>query len=136
MPPHRFGHDGPAQPLSASVLAQARPWARRSARPRGEAPGWCSARNERRLARNAQSSKSSVTESDTSIKYWLQSSILTPMARESGAPAEDTTQQIAQPLHIPNAAEMIAGHLRRQIVRSELREGQSLPPEAKLLSQF
>jgi len=58
------------------------------------------------------------------------------MATDSKAPAEDAEQQIAQPLRIPNAAEMIAGHLRRQIVREELREGQSLPPEGKLLSQF
>lgn len=43
---------------------------------------------------------------------------------------------IAQPLRIPNAAEMIAGHLRRQIVRGELEEGRSLPPEGKLLTQF
>ena len=44
--------------------------------------------------------------------------------------------EIAQPLRIPNAAEMIAGHLRRQIVRGELEEGRSLPPEGKLLTQF
>jgi DNA-binding FadR family transcriptional regulator len=43
---------------------------------------------------------------------------------------------IAAPLHIPNAAEMIAGHQRRQIVRGELEEGRSLPPEGKLLAQF
>lgn len=43
---------------------------------------------------------------------------------------------IAQPLRIPNAAEMIAATLRRQIVRGELEEGRSLPPEGKLLAQF
>ena len=31
---------------------------------------------------------------------------------------------------------MIAGQLRRQIVRGELEEGRSLPPEGKLLAQF
>lgn len=54
---------------------------------------------------------------------------------DSGA-SPDVTDQIAQPLRIPNAAEMIAGHIRRQVVRGELEEGQSLPPEGKLLAQF
>ncbi|MGH9186524.1 MAG: FadR/GntR family transcriptional regulator [Acidimicrobiales bacterium] len=56
------------------------------------------------------------------------------MVSHLSSPVEDA--DIAQPLRIPNAAEMIAGHLRRQIVRGELEEGRSLPPEGKLLIQF
>jgi DNA-binding FadR family transcriptional regulator len=37
---------------------------------------------------------------------------------------------------VPNAAELVAAHLRRQIVRGELAEGSSLPPESKLLAAF
>lgn len=41
-----------------------------------------------------------------------------------------------EPFRIPNAAELIADHLRRQIVRGELEEGSSLPPEGKLRERF
>src|SRR5438093_12964719 len=37
---------------------------------------------------------------------------------------------------VPSAAELIAAHLRREIVRGELAEGSSLPPESKLLARF
>lgn len=40
------------------------------------------------------------------------------------------------PLRIPKAAELVAGRIRRQIVRGELQPGDSLPPEAKLMEQF
>jgi DNA-binding FadR family transcriptional regulator len=39
-------------------------------------------------------------------------------------------------LRIPKAAELIAGHLRRQIVRRELAEGEGLPSEADLMAEF
>jgi DNA-binding FadR family transcriptional regulator len=42
---------------------------------------------------------------------------------------------IARELRIPKAAELIAAHLRRQIVRHEL-EGDTLPSEAKLITEF
>ena len=42
----------------------------------------------------------------------------------------------AEAFRIPNAAELIADHLRRQIVRGELEEGSSLPPEGKLRERF
>ncbi|MDT7706712.1 MAG: hypothetical protein QOG20_2319 [Pseudonocardiales bacterium] len=44
--------------------------------------------------------------------------------------------QVGQRLRVPKAAELIADHLRRQIVRGELAEGDALPPEATLLEQF
>jgi DNA-binding FadR family transcriptional regulator len=43
---------------------------------------------------------------------------------------------VAQKLHLPKAAELIAGHLRGQIVRRELVEGEGLPPESSLMEQF
>jgi DNA-binding FadR family transcriptional regulator len=43
---------------------------------------------------------------------------------------------VARQLRIPKAAELIAGHLRRQIVRHELSEGESLPSEADLMAEF
>jgi GntR family transcriptional regulator, transcriptional repressor for pyruvate dehydrogenase complex len=42
----------------------------------------------------------------------------------------------AHQVRIPKAAELIAGHLRRQIVRRELSEDQELPSEAELMAQF
>jgi DNA-binding FadR family transcriptional regulator len=37
---------------------------------------------------------------------------------------------------VPKASELVAGDLRRQIVRKELREGDALPPEAELMLHF
>jgi DNA-binding FadR family transcriptional regulator len=39
-------------------------------------------------------------------------------------------------LRVPKTAELVAGHLRRQIVRGELSEGDALPPESTLMTQF
>ena len=39
-------------------------------------------------------------------------------------------------MRVPKMAELVAGHLRRQIVRGELHEGDALPPETILMEQF
>ena len=39
-------------------------------------------------------------------------------------------------LRIPKAAELVAGHIRRQIVTGQLEEGDALPPESMLMEQF
>ena len=39
---------------------------------------------------------------------------------------------VATPVRVPKTAELVASHLRRQIVRGELKEGDALPPEAAL----
>ncbi len=44
--------------------------------------------------------------------------------------------QIGTVLRAPKTAELIATHLRRQIVRGELRPGQTLPPEVQLMEQY
>jgi GntR family transcriptional repressor for pyruvate dehydrogenase complex len=44
--------------------------------------------------------------------------------------------RIGTVLRAPKTAELIAGHLRRQIVRGELRPGQTLPPEVQLMEQY
>ena len=41
-----------------------------------------------------------------------------------------------QPPRLPKMAELIAGQLRRQIVKGELVEGEALPSEAELLERF
>ena len=41
-----------------------------------------------------------------------------------------------QPMRLPKMAELIAGSLRRQIVRGELKEGDALPSETELLERF
>jgi DNA-binding FadR family transcriptional regulator len=46
------------------------------------------------------------------------------------------SSELIEDFRIPNAAELIAGHLRRRIVRGELAEGTSLPPENKLRAQY
>jgi len=44
--------------------------------------------------------------------------------------------RIGQQVRVPKTAELVAAHLRRQIVRGELVEGDALPPEAVLMEQF
>jgi DNA-binding FadR family transcriptional regulator len=39
-------------------------------------------------------------------------------------------------MRIPKMAELVAAHLRRQIVRGDLQEGDALPPEMILMEQF
>lgn len=39
-------------------------------------------------------------------------------------------------VRVPKTAELVANRLRRQIVKGQLREGDSLPPEAELVEQF
>jgi DNA-binding FadR family transcriptional regulator len=44
--------------------------------------------------------------------------------------------EVATPIRVPKAAELVAAQLRGQIVRGELREGDTLPPEAELVQRF
>ncbi|WP_131747287.1 FCD domain-containing protein [Frankia sp. Cppng1_Ct_nod] len=44
--------------------------------------------------------------------------------------------RIGRQVRVPKTAELVAAHLRRQIVRGELTEGDALPPEAVLMEQF
>jgi GntR family transcriptional repressor for pyruvate dehydrogenase complex len=53
------------------------------------------------------------------------------MTRVNGSPS-----QIGMVLRAPKTAELIAIHLRRQIVRGELKPGETLPPEMQLIEQF
>jgi GntR family transcriptional repressor for pyruvate dehydrogenase complex len=39
-------------------------------------------------------------------------------------------------LRVPKAAELLAGRIRGQIIRSELKEGDALPPESDLMERF
>jgi DNA-binding FadR family transcriptional regulator len=39
-------------------------------------------------------------------------------------------------LRVPKTAELVAGHIRRQIVRGELAEGDALPRESTLMTEF
>src|ERR1700730_3414140 len=48
----------------------------------------------------------------------------------------NTGTPASRQLRIPKAAELIAGQLRRQIVRRELSEGEELPSEAELMARF
>jgi DNA-binding FadR family transcriptional regulator len=43
---------------------------------------------------------------------------------------------VAAPVRVPKTAELVASHLRRQIVRGELKEGDALPPESALMEHF
>ncbi|ROO87462.1 GntR family transcriptional regulator [Actinocorallia herbida] len=45
-------------------------------------------------------------------------------------------RQVGTVLRAPKTAELIATHLRRQIVRGELKPGKTLPPEIQLMEQF
>src|SRR5215211_4889016 len=43
---------------------------------------------------------------------------------------------VAAPVRVPKTAELVATHLRRQIIRGELQEGDALPPESELMERF
>jgi DNA-binding FadR family transcriptional regulator len=38
------------------------------------------------------------------------------------------------PMHVPKTAEVVADHIRKRIIRGELREGDFLPPEAQVMA--
>jgi DNA-binding FadR family transcriptional regulator len=50
--------------------------------------------------------------------------------------ASPTPPFIANEVRVPKTAELVAAHLRRRIVRGELKEGDALPPETALMEQF
>jgi len=39
-------------------------------------------------------------------------------------------------MRVPKTAELVASHIRGQIIRGELREDDALPPESELMAQF
>ncbi len=45
-------------------------------------------------------------------------------------------QNIGTPMRAPKTAELIASHLRRQIVRGDLKAGETIPPEQQLMEQY
>jgi GntR family transcriptional regulator, transcriptional repressor for pyruvate dehydrogenase complex len=58
---------------------------------------------------------------------------MTEVDLTAAAPA---MQRVGTVMRAPKTAELIASHLRRQIVRGELTPGQTLPPEMNLMEQF
>lgn len=48
----------------------------------------------------------------------------------------DSTARVGVLVRAPKTAEIIATHLRGQVVRGELHPGQTLPPETQLMEQF
>jgi DNA-binding FadR family transcriptional regulator len=56
------------------------------------------------------------------------------MAEEPGASGAGS--RIGRQLRVPKMAELVADHLRRQIIRGELAAGAALPSEAALMEQF
>jgi DNA-binding FadR family transcriptional regulator len=57
-------------------------------------------------------------------------------SRDAGMAFSGDGGRIGQRVRVPKTAELVAAHLRRQIVRNELHEGDALPPEAVLMAQF
>src|SRR5919199_7018334 len=57
-------------------------------------------------------------------------------SRDAGMVFNGDGGRIGQRVRVPKTAELVAAHLRRQIVRNELHEGDALPPEAVLMAQF
>ncbi|MEX5637029.1 FadR/GntR family transcriptional regulator [Parafrankia sp. FMc2] len=55
---------------------------------------------------------------------------------EMGTPARAVLAPAVRQLRLPKMAELVADHLRRQIVRGELAEGEALPSESELMRQF
>ena len=57
-------------------------------------------------------------------------------SRDAGSVFNGDGGRVGQRVRVPKTAELVAAHLRRQIVRNELHEGDALPPEAVLMAQF
>ena len=57
-------------------------------------------------------------------------------SRDAGMVFNGDGGRVGQRVRVPKTAELVAAHLRRQIVRNELHEGDALPPEAVLMAQF
>lgn len=58
------------------------------------------------------------------------------MTTEPAASRDRRLPNVGRRVRVPKMAEIVAEHVRRQIVRGELRGGESLPPEATLLARF
>jgi DNA-binding FadR family transcriptional regulator len=56
--------------------------------------------------------------------------------RDAGMVFSGDGGRVGQRVRVPKTAELVAAHLRRQIVHNELHEGDALPPEAVLMAQF
>jgi DNA-binding FadR family transcriptional regulator len=48
--------------------------------------------------------------------------------------ADGGTESGPRPIRVPKTAEIVADHIRRRIIRGELREGDFLPPEGQLMA--
>jgi DNA-binding FadR family transcriptional regulator len=58
-------------------------------------------------------------------------------AQRTGSNGYDPSlSRVAREVRVPKTAELVASHLRGQIVRGELKEGDALPPETILMEQF
>jgi DNA-binding FadR family transcriptional regulator len=64
--------------------------------------------------------------------------MIPPTGRRVPLPADEpqTGLRIAREVRVPKTAELVADHLRRQIVRGELSEGDALPHETELMEMF
>jgi len=51
-------------------------------------------------------------------------------------PAQSKQTAVGTRIRVPKTAELVAAHLRRQIVKGDLVEGSALPSEAALMAQF
>jgi DNA-binding FadR family transcriptional regulator len=58
------------------------------------------------------------------------------MSTANGARSTSPAMQVGKVVRAPKTAELIATHLRRQIVRGELTPGETLPPEVELMEQY
>jgi DNA-binding FadR family transcriptional regulator len=59
-----------------------------------------------------------------------------PAVAAPGSVPVPARARIGRQVRVPKTAELVAGHLRRQIVRGELKPGDALPPESGLMEQF
>src|SRR5438128_447724 len=57
-------------------------------------------------------------------------------ANNDKAPARPRAPNRRLALKAPRAAELLAGHLRQQIIRGELKEGDRLPKEQELMETY
>src|ERR1044072_1963233 len=58
------------------------------------------------------------------------------MARTAGPSGRAPGGEVGSQVHVPQMAELVAAQLRRKIIRGELSDGDALPAEAALMTEF
>ncbi len=83
--------------------------------------------------KNPRSTRQSVKAADRPRK---EQRLIEQFGTSSAAAARSARNARRPKLRVPKAAEVLASHLRQQIIRGQIKEGDRLPTEQRMLEQF